>query len=181
MSTLWTRPGRARRVIHRARRDDRVERVPTVGWPPRRRVPSGTEQSRRRRRPDCSYRSGAVRPGSHDRWLAGPARLVAQVSRRRRPQTRLARKATRMTERRSTHVPTQDPVSSALAALALSLIPSVRVELELWRGSERPLGRALSQKAGVRISATSGSGGRSQSPRTSSAFDAGGAAGSWAK
>jgi hypothetical protein len=45
------------------------------------------------------------------------------------------------------------------------VIPSVRVELELWRGGERPLGRALSQKAVVGISATSGSGGRSQSPK----------------
>jgi hypothetical protein len=44
------------------------------------------------------------------------------------------------------------------------VIPSVRVELELWRGGERPLGRALSQKAVVGISATSGSGRQSQSP-----------------
>src|SRR5437764_3425998 len=49
------------------------------------------------------------------------------------------------------------------------VIPSVRVELELWRGGERPLGRALSQKAVVGISATSGSGGRSQSPKLSGA------------
>jgi hypothetical protein len=51
------------------------------------------------------------------------------------------------------------------AELSNRLIPRVRVELELWRGGERPLGRALSQKAVVGISATSGSGGRSQSPR----------------
>ena len=44
------------------------------------------------------------------------------------------------------------------------VIPRVRVELEPSRGGERPLGRALSQKAVVGISATSGSGGRSQSP-----------------
>jgi hypothetical protein len=51
-------------------------------------------------------------------------------------------------------------------ALAIACIPSVRVELELWRGGERPLGRALSQKAVVGISATSGSGRQSQSPRS---------------
>src|SRR5437764_13196828 len=45
------------------------------------------------------------------------------------------------------------------------VIPRVRVELEPWCGGERPLGRALSQKAVVGISATSGSGGRSPSPK----------------
>jgi hypothetical protein len=57
------------------------------------------------------------------------------------------------------------------------VIPRVRVELELSRGGERPLGRALSQKAVIGISATSDSGGRSQSPRCASTTLAAGASG----
>src|SRR5690348_9778479 len=73
-------------------------------------------------------RRGAVRPESHDPGWRRPALLVARVSRRPRPQTRLARLATFNTLRW---------LGIALRALVPAALPAGRANMRCPTGTQR--------------------------------------------